>query len=343
MIQASSLRSYPSVIAPIRGDWRESSDGVQFEYKNKRVGVGHLVKDEQLNGTKKINLEVQDLQFEQLLISAAIHAKAEGIINLDCGFPRQTFLSNREGLAGYKGKRFEFVTPQGPKSFIINRLWPIFEPVGHGKGIRYSLGIEDRPVIAPSIGFGTAECIVISANGRPRMETVFGEKLGIRLAALRLKEKLLSLGFRPADHEMNDSFYDSLLIEGYAMSSRFKARIRDGIMSGERLKEIVDQSLLEYAEEDLAPPLFQYLEEKNPGGDAIFAPTGGGSLYDPVKNFLLSSARKLGLETISVEKELALKSAAIGYTVAALSDPDFSKNTLIADFGNSHTVFAWTV
>jgi hypothetical protein len=336
------LPSYPSVIAPIQGDWRESS-GIQFEYQSRRVGVGRIVVDEQLKGTKKVNLEVSDLQFEQLLISAALHANAQGDINLVCGFPRSTFAANRSAITTLKDKRFDILTPEGRREFTLRKIWPMFESIGHGRGVRKLLGIEDRPLAAPSIGFGTAECVVLGRDGRPRMETIFGEKIGVRLAAHRLKDKLAHRGFRAADHEQSDAFFDSVLVDGYALRGDLKIRCKDGILSKEALKSLVDDSLHEAVEEEMAPVLFQYLEEKNPGGDAVFCPTGGGSTYDPVRNFLVAAARKLGLDARSISTAAALQTAALGYQEAALSVADFEKNTLVADFGNSQTVYAWMV
>jgi hypothetical protein len=339
-MQPSSPRCYPSVIAPIVGPWREASDGIQFEYKGRRVGVGKLVQEEQILGHKKVNLSVSDLQFEQLLVAAAMDAGAEGEIGLVLGFPRLTFEANRNIISEWKGRTFVYETPNGSRSFTLRAIWPLNEGVGHAVGLQASLHIQETLAVA-SIGFGTVEAVVVGPNGRPRLDTLFGERLGIRRAAIRLKNKLTSLGIRTAEHEGTDAWYDQALVRAYN-EEPLVIRVSSGILSSSDLKKIVDDILEQYAEEDLAPPLFQHLEDKNPGG-GLFAVTGGGSLYEPVKRILLQKAREIGQRVREVPTQVSLESAARGYEFIARTRPDFSKKTLVADFGNSQTVYSWMI
>lgn len=338
MYSGAQTRSYPSIIAPIVGPWREASDGIQFEYQGRRVGVGRLVQEEQILGHKKVNLACSDLQFEQLLIAAAMDAGAEGEIALVLGFPRLTFEPNRNIIQDWKGRTFAYETPTGPRSFTLRAIWPLYEAVGHAVGLQSALVIDDTLAVA-SLGFGTVEAVVVAPNGKPRLDTLFGERLGIRRAAVRLKNKLTSLGIRTAEHEGTDSWYDQVLVKAYGEQT-LVIRVASGILSGADLKRLADETLEQYAEEDLAPPLFQHLEDKNPGG-GVFAVTGGGSLYEPVRRVLLAKARELGQRVREVPPHVALESAARGYEFIARTRAEFSTRTLVADFGNSQTVFSW--
>jgi hypothetical protein len=338
MHSGAHTRSYPSIIAPIVGPWREASDGIQFEYQGRRVGVGRLVQEEQILGHKKVNLACSDLQFEQLLIAAAMDAGAEGEIALVLGFPRLTFEANRNIIAGWKDRTFAYETPRGPRSFTLRAVWPLYEAVGHAVGLQSALNIHDTLAVA-SLGFGTVEAVVVAPSGKPYLNTLFGEKLGIRRAAERLKKRLTSLGIRTADHEGTDAWYDQVLVKGYH-EHPLVIRVASGILSKADLKKLVDETLEKYAQEDLAPRLFEHLEDTSPGG-GMFAVTGGGSLYEPVRRVLLQMARDLGQHVHEVPSHLALESAARGYEFIARTRAEFSTKTLVADFGNSQTVYAW--
>ena len=335
------MRSYPSTIAPILdGDWRDTTEPVQFEYRGRRLAVGSIVHKQKLSGVKKLNLSAADEQFEQLLIAAALMANAEGDINLVCGFPKHTIAQNTQLLKTYKNRRFEVPTPNGARVFTIRSIWPMYEAVGHAHGVRYALGIREQLFVA-SIGFGTVEAVLLDTEGRPVMSTMFGEKLGIRRAVEIFKGWLLKDGLREPDCGGDDAWYDSILISAYR-KERQALRVGSQIASVEWLHELALKALETYASSLLAPRILQHIDSIGAGG-VLFPITGGGSLYREVAQGVKAMAESYGLSFREIPEDLSLKSAALGYAVLAKTREEFSSQTLIADFGNSNTVYSFMI
>ena len=102
-------------------------------------------------------------------------------------------------------------------------------------------------------------------------------------------------------------------------------------------KQLADAALYEYAETILAPRLSEHMAAQI-GKRITFCLTGGGSLYHPIVEVIKSFSEKSGFNFKQADNNLALNSAAIGYSVLANSRDDLKGDTLVVDLGNCHTV-----
>ena len=334
----NSTVSFPSTISHIHGDWHETTDPVQFKLDGNKVAVGRIVMTNNLPSFKALNLRVESEQFKQLLIAAALQAGASGEINLVIGFPKETIKINSEALKNLKGKKFQMELSDGStKEISLNMIWPQYESVGHAYGLRSILDLKRR-FFALSGGFGTVEGVLIGEDGKPISSSLFGENLGIRRAAMLMKDELMKLGLVTPDGAGDDLWFDDLLRRSYYKDPYLNIILSTGIASSETLYKMAVDMLDVYANKILIPKLEQHLKMCNPG-KVDFGFTGGASRYEPVANAIKKMICNLGMNWLEVNDELALKSAAIGYACVAKSREDFSKNTIVVDLGNSNTVF----
>lgn len=102
------------------------------------------------------------------------------------------------------------------------------------------------------------------------------------------------------------------------------------------MKDIADQVLEQYSNETLKPH-FRSLFDSLETDDLRIAVTGGGSIYSPVQDVAKKFADQHNVSFVYVPRELAMKSAALGYRkiIELAAEPG---TYLIADFGNSNTV-----
>lgn len=334
----NSTVSFPSTIAHVLGDWHETTDPVQFKVEGNKVAVGHIVVTNNLPSFKALNLRVESEQFKQLLLAAALQAGANAEINLVIGFPKETIRINTESLKKLKGKKFQIELSDGStKEISLNLIWPQYESVGHAYGLKSVLNLKSR-FFALSGGFGTVEGVLMGEDGKPVSSSLFGENLGIRRAAILMKDELLKQGLVMPDGAGDDLWFDDILRRSYYEDQSLNLILSSGVASIETLYKISIEMLETYATKILVPKLEQHLKLCNPG-KIDFGFTGGASRYEPVSNAIKKMIRNLGMNWIEVSDELALKSAAIGYACVAKSRDEFSKNTLVVDLGNSNTVF----
>ena len=119
-------------------------------------------------------------------------------------------------------------------------------------------------------------------------------------------------------------------------------RVGSQIASVEWLHELALKALETYASSLLAPRILQHIDSIGAGG-VLFPITGGGSLYREVAQGVKAMAESYGLSFREIPEDLSLKSAALGYAVLAKTREEFSSQTLIADFGNSNTVYSFMI
>ncbi|MBX9838427.1 MAG: hypothetical protein K2X69_08965 [Silvanigrellaceae bacterium] len=330
--------SFPSAISHVLGDWHETLHPVQFKLEGNKVAVGKIVQSNNLPSFKGLNLRAESDQFKQLLIAAALQAGASGEINLVIGFPRETLKDNTEKLKNLKGKKFQIELADGStKEISLNLIWPQYESIGHAYGLKNVLNLNGR-FFALSGGFGTVEGVMIGEDGKPITSSLFGENLGIRRAALLMKNELSKMGIITPDGAGDDLWYDDVLRRSYYKDQSLNILTSSGVVSNETLHKLSIEMLETYANKVLIPKLEQHLKEHN-NGKIDFGFTGGASRYEPVANSIKKMIRNLGMNWLEVNDDLALKSAAIGYACVAKSREEFSKNTLVVDLGNSNTVF----
>lgn len=330
--------SFPSTISHVLGDWHETSDPVQFKLDGNKVAVGRIVLSNNLPSFKALNLRVESEQFKQLLLAAALQAGASGELNLVIGFPKETIKINTESLKTLKGKKFQIELSDGStKEISLNLIWPQYESVGHAYGLKSILNLKGR-FFALSGGFGTVEGVLIGDDGKPVSSALFGENLGIRRAAILMKEELLKLGLVMPDGAGDDLWFDDILRRSYYKDPTLNLILSSAVASSETLFKMAIEMLEIYSNKILIPKLEQHLKMCN-AGKIDFGFTGGASRYEPVANAIKKMVSNLGMNWLEVNDELALKSAAIGYACVAKSREDFSKNTLVVDLGNSNTVF----
>ncbi len=331
--------SFPSTISHILGDWHETSDPIQFKLDGNMVAVGKIVLTNNLLSFKGLNLKAESDQFKQLLVAAALHAGAHGEINLVIGFPKLTLQDNLEKLKNLKGKKFQIELADGStKEISLNLIWPQYESIGHAYGLKNSLNLQGR-FFALSGGFGTVEGVLIGDDGKPISSSLFGESLGVRNAALLMKNELIRKGIVPPEGAGDDLWYDDVLRGSYYKNLKTNIYLSDNLIASEEyLYKLSIEMLEKYANKLLIPKLEQHLRMCNTG-KINFGFTGGASRYEPVSNAIKKMIKNLGMNWIEIDDELALKSAAVGYAYIAKSREDFSKNTLVVDLGNSNTVF----
>lgn len=330
--------SFPSTISHVLGDWHETLDPVQFKLEGNKVAVGRIVLSNNLPSFKALNLRAESEQFKQLLIAAALQAGASGEINLVIGFPKLTLKDNTEKLKLLKGKKFQIELADGStKEISLGLIWPQYESVGHAYGLKNILNLKGR-FFSLSGGFGTVEGVLIGEDGKPISSSLFGENLGIRHAALLMKDELSKMGIITPDGAGDDLWYDDVLRRSYYKDHSLNILVSNGVASNEAMHKLSIEMLETYANKILIPKLEQHLKMCN-SGKVDFGFTGGASRYEPVANAIKKMIRNLGMNWLEVSDELALKSAAIGYACVARSREEFAKNTLVVDLGNSNTVF----
>ena len=330
--------SFPSTISHVLGDWHETSDPIQFKLDGNKVAVGKIVLTNNLPSFKELNLRAENEQFKQLLIAAALQAGASGEINLVIGFPKLTLKDNMEKLKNLKGKKFQIELADGStKEISLGLIWPQYESIGHAYGIKNILNLQGR-FFSLSGGFGTVEGVMIGEDGKPVSSLLFGENIGIRHAALLMKDELIKKGISPPEGAGDDLWYDDVLRGAYYKNLLTNIHLSSGIASDEYMYKLSIEMLDTYAIKILTPKFEQHLKMCNTG-KINFGFTGGASRYEPVTNAIKKMIKNLGMNWLEIEDELALKSAAIGYACVAKSREEFAKNTLVVDLGNSNTVF----
>jgi hypothetical protein len=203
--------------------------------------------------------------------------------------------------------------------------------------LKHDLNLNHR-FFALSGGFGTVEGVLIGDDGKPVSSSLFGENLGVRRAALLMKDQLLKSGIVIPEGGGDDIWFDEVLRRSYYKDPNLNVLLDNSVASNEILFQMALESLEVYAKKLLVPKLEQHLKMCNPG-KIDFGFTGGASRYEPISNAIKKMIQNLGMRWLEIGDELSLKSAAIGYACIAKSKDDFSKNTLVVDLGNSNTVF----
>lgn len=331
--------SFPSLIARLTDKkFLESEDeSCQFVYENEYVAVGDLVRDQQLRSSKALNLSVEEREFELLVISSAVHANLSGTINLACGFPDLTFEQNMKLATSYNGRQLAWEDPTGRKSISIKRVVSFRESIGHAVGLKHEMAIPGK-LLSISIGYGTVESVLLREDGQPIKNSIHSMKSGIRHAVKEFRRRLLNdYAIREPDSAAgNEQIYDEWLYRSYHGSKVPNLNSNKGIIPQSELKEIADQVLERYANETLKPH-FRALLDSLETDDLRFAVTGGGSIYAPVQDVAKAAADMHNVSYVYVPRELAMKSAALGYKkiIEMAADPG---TYLISDFGNSNTV-----
>lgn len=331
--------SFPSLIARLsdKSFLESDEDSCQFIYENEYVAVGNLVRTQQLRSSKALNLSVEEREFELLVVSSAMHAGVTGSINLACGFPDLTFEQNMKLAATYNGRQLSWEEPAGRKNISIKRVVSFRESIGHAVGIKHELSIPGK-LLTISIGYGTVESVLLREDGQPIKNSIHSMKTGIRHAVKEFRRRLLNdYAIREPDSAAgNDQIYDEWLYRSYHEAKVPNLNSNKGIIPSSELKDIADQVLEQYATETLKPH-FRSLLDSLETDDLRIAVTGGGSIYSPVQDIAKKFADQHNVSFVYVPRELAMKSAALGYRkiIELAADPG---TYLIADFGNSNTV-----
>ncbi len=331
--------SFPSLIARLTDKkfLELEEDACQFIYEDEYVAVGNLVRDQQLRSSKALNLSVEEREFELLVISSAIHANITGSVNLACGFPDLTFEQNMKLAATYNGKQLSWQDPTGRKNISIKRVVCFRESIGHAVGLKQEMLVPGK-LLSISIGYGTVESVLLREDGQPIKNSIHSMKSGIRHAVKEFRRRLLN-GFairEPDSAAGNDQIYDEWLYRSYHGMNYPNLNSNRGIIPGEDLKMIADEVLEQYANETLRPH-FRSLLDSLETDDLRFAITGGGSIYSPIQAAAKKAAESHNVSYVYVPRELAMKSAAVGYKKIIGLAAD-AGTYLIADFGNSNTV-----
>lgn len=337
-MELSGLKSFPSIIATLPPEtWCDTDLPVQFGLDGKRHVFGETVLQHRLTGNKKLNLMADDEQWILFLLSAAQQAGVEGVVNLVCGSPESTLLANQKILDRFSGKTFSLDTPDGPKIIGFAAIWAVYEAIAHAYGVKTYLGLEEE-LFTVSVGFGTIEGIILLKDGKPALETLIGDqRLGMRRAAIIFKNRLKHLSPREPDSGGSDAWYDTLLRDSYRENPDSFLLGASGEIDLATRKQLADAALYEYAETILAPRLSEHMAAQI-GKRITFCLTGGGSLYHPIVEVIKSFSEKSGFNFKQADNNLALNSAAIGYSVLANSRDDLKGDTLVVDLGNCHTV-----
>ena len=335
----SNFKTFPSLIAPLPvNQWCDTELPVQFSLDDKTHIFGETVLEQRLTGNKKLNLMADDEQWLLFLLSAALRANVDGVVNLVCGCPESTLQANQKILEKFSGKTFTLNTPKGTKIIGFAAIWAVYEAIAHAYGVRTYLGLKEE-VFTVSVGFGTVEGIILLQNGKPALETLIGDqRLGMRRAAIIFKNKLKPYSPREPDSGGSDAWYDSLLRDSYNNNPHSYLLGAGGEIKLETRKKLADESLAEYAETILAPRLIEHMSAQV-GKKIAFCLTGGGALYTPIAEVIKKHAENSGFGFTLADEKLALMSAAIGYSVLAASKKEMQANdTLVVDLGNCNTV-----
>jgi hypothetical protein len=348
-MRLENFRHYPSLIAKIpQNKFYESRQLAQFKREGQPyMAVGEFVSDERLESIKKTNLRVNDEQWLDFLVGAAIHAGLEGDINFVGGFPRETLEENNNLLKTLVGHEIRFCTPVRvggknviqDKSITIKSFWAVYEAFAQAIGVMDALDWTGGELLVMSLGFGTVEAALVTKEGVPARHTVFGERIGIKRAVEIFFNSLNESGLNETSISGKGlEWKDMILRSAYDENEALNIKLGGKIADVKRLKVMADAALTEYTQDVLINNIRESIEKNAANTKMKVCVTGGGALYYPVISNLDVMLRKDGHSLITLDGQMPLFTAARGYHILASSKSAFEKNTLIVDNGNCNTV-----